>query len=171
MKIQKQSLIYSAILILSGIFNSCMDDVPPRTLADELTEINYCLQELIADDYDIDTTESGVYYIVMDTGTGPFPAQGDTVSVGYAGYFLDGSMFDTSEGKLENDVLVFRYLDDPMIQGFEDGLALMNKGARIEMIIPSSLAYGATGQGTIPAYTPLIFVAKMVDLKPKSAQN
>jgi FKBP-type peptidyl-prolyl cis-trans isomerase FkpA len=44
----------------------------------------------------------------------------------------------------------------------------MNKGTNIDIIIPSSLAYGAAGTIDIPPYMPLLFSMKMKDLKPVS---
>jgi FKBP-type peptidyl-prolyl cis-trans isomerase FkpA len=44
---------------------------------------------------------------------------------------------------------------------------LLNKGAIVNEIIPSELAYGANGNYTIPPYTPLVFNLKLKDLQPK----
>ena len=54
-----------------------------------------------------------------------------------------------------------------LIKGFNDGIAILNKGAEADIIIPSGLAYGASGYGGIAPYTPLVFSMEMRDLRPK----
>ena len=143
------------------IISSCLNnDHVTRTQEMEYSELNTYLGNLIQTGYNVDTTDLGVYYIVRTEGEGPFPKQGDTLSIGYAGYFIDGTEFDRS------DEFAFRYIDEPMLAGFEDGISLMNKGALIQMIIPSSLGYGASGTFNIPPYTTLVFVTEMKDIKP-----
>jgi FKBP-type peptidyl-prolyl cis-trans isomerase len=44
----------------------------------------------------------------------------------------------------------------------------MNKNSKMQFVIPSDLAYGSAGQGVIPPYTTLVFVIKMVDIKPSN---
>ncbi|HVK38129.1 MAG TPA: FKBP-type peptidyl-prolyl cis-trans isomerase [Candidatus Kapabacteria bacterium] len=46
--------------------------------------------------YDTVTTMSGLRYIDVVPGTGPMVETGNTVTVDYAGYLLDGTLFDTS---------------------------------------------------------------------------
>ena len=46
--------------------------------------------------YDTVTTMSGLRYIDFVTGSGPVIQPGQTVRVNYAGYLLDGTLFDTS---------------------------------------------------------------------------
>ena len=41
-------------------------------------------------------TESGLYYVIEQEGTGEATTPGTTMYVNYAGYLLDGTLFDTS---------------------------------------------------------------------------
>ena len=43
------------------------------------------------------------------------------------------------------------------------GLPLIKKGGHIKLVIPSSLAYGCSGYGTIPPNTPLFFDINLID--------
>jgi len=42
-------------------------------------------------------TNSGLYYIINEAGTGKHPTANDNVTVAYKGYFLDGSVFDENK--------------------------------------------------------------------------
>jgi FKBP-type peptidyl-prolyl cis-trans isomerase FkpA len=115
----------------------------------------------------VDSTASGVYYVVIEPGSGPFPGEGDTLSVTYAGYFVNGGLFDASWFHSVDSAFHMVYKVTPMIQGWNEMMALMNNGKKVEFAIPSKLAYGAQGYGSIPPYTTLVFVAHMADIKPK----
>ena len=107
-----------------------------------------------------------MYYIIIDEGAGDFPKAGDTLQVGYDGYFIDGFLFDSSENLQEDGTYEFELGNPPLIPGWEDGMKVINKEAKVQLIIPSNLAYGSSGSGVIPAFNTLIFVVKMIDIKP-----
>jgi FKBP-type peptidyl-prolyl cis-trans isomerase FklB len=51
------------------------------------------------------------------------------------------------------------------IPGFMEMLLLMPKGSKVKALIPSALAYGREGRdGSIQAYTPLVYEMEMVDI-------
>jgi FKBP-type peptidyl-prolyl cis-trans isomerase len=164
-------LISASVFLTSILFFtvSCNlnGDVTERTAATEQQELSKALANLAIANYDIDTTNLGVYYIMNKEGEGPLPAKGDTCYLIYTGYFLDGTIFDSSGFYYQDSIWKFNYLDISLIPGFNDGIALLNKGAEADIIIPSSLAYGSTGYQDIPPYTPLVFSLKMRNLKPK----
>jgi len=162
----KQALVFISVLFVF-VLSSCLDkNTDERTKETELQELDQYLNDLINNGHNIDTTDLGIYYIRIDTGEGEFPKQGDTLKIGYAGYFIDGSLFDTSEFNVEDGAYTFKFIHDPMIPGFEDGLKLMNEGSKMQLIIPSEFAYGANGSAQIPKYASLIFVTRMLDIKP-----
>ena len=161
------------LILLSGwLFNSCTKDpVYDRSPEREQLELNSYISNLIRQGLKVDTTDLGVYYIVKNEGEGAYPQQGDTLTIGYSAYFIDGSLFDSSQLKNADGTFTFRFLVDHLIPGFEDGIKLMNKGELLEMIIPSDLAYGSIGTNLIPPYTSLIFVTELKDIKPVSVNN
>lgn len=158
-------LIFSlSIIIAPFILNSCLNtnEEPGRTEADEQEELNNAIANVIKNGYDVDTTNLGSYYIVNKTGTGDFPQSGDTVKLIYTGFFLDGSVFDSSINQNNPDSLYeLIFLKTPLITGFNEAISMMNKGADIDFIMPSKLAYGSTGIYEIKPYTPLGFNIKM----------
>jgi len=155
------------ILTLSG--TSCLkinDEEKPSWEEEQINLENY-IDKLIAEGNDVDTTEMGVYYITFDEGTGSFPKTGDTLTVGYAGYFSNGYLFDASAWHNSTDsTFTFVLGDPPMIKGWDDGMKVINKNARVQMIMSSDLAYGSAGGGIIPPYQTLVFVIVMKDIKP-----
>ena len=162
-------LIASAIFIsISFLIVSCGNsiDAPPRTAQTEQNELDNAIASIEAQGFDVDTTESGLFYVIHKEGTGPLPQAGDTCSLIYTGYFLNGVIFDSSGFYYPDSVWHFNHLEQSLIPGFNDGIGLLNKGAEADIIVPSSLAYGPNGNGNIQPYTPLFFSMIMRDLKP-----
>lgn len=113
---------------------------------------------------DIKTTTTGIKYIVEKIGSGELVKAGNTVTVKYTGMFLDGQVFDASS--LRGDgTMTFIHKTNRMIQGWEEGIEVLNKGASAAFLVPSAKAYGTTGQGSIPPNTPLIFIIEVTNIK------
>ena len=107
------------------------------------------------------TTESGLTYIEITPGTGPSPILGDGVVVHYTGWLeSDGTKFDSSldTGSPAEFVL------GNVIEGWNEGLALMSEGGTTRLIIPSDLAYGEGGSGSIPPGATLIFDVELIEV-------
>lgn len=156
-------------IILAVLISSCLpnnEEIEVPTLEQELSLLNSYINNLQLEGHDIDTTELGVYYVTIEEGVGDFPKAGDTLEVGFDGYLIDGSLFDTSENYNEDGTWEFEFGNPPLIPGWDDGMKVINKEAIVQFIVPSELAYGSTGSGIIPAYQTLIFVVQMIDIKP-----
>jgi len=167
----KKSIKLLAVLsFLIYILSSCLssESEDSRTAEMEQSEINTALSNLENEGFDIDTTASGMYYVVHVAGEGPTVQEGDTCYLRYAGYFLDGTVFDASEYYYEDGIWELVHGEVSLIPGFKEAIGMLNKGAEVDFIIPSALAYGAAGVTGIPAYAPLLFATQLVDLKPKS---
>ena len=91
------------------------------------------------------TTESGLQYEVLKTGTGPKPSATDVVTVHYTGSFLNGEVFDSSIQRGEPTELHLH----SVIPGWTEGIQLMNVGSSYKLYIPSVLAYGIEGAGGV----------------------
>jgi cyclophilin family peptidyl-prolyl cis-trans isomerase len=126
------------------------------------------------------TTPSGLTYKIVQKGTDVKPIDGSTFYFHYAGYFEDGSLFDSSYedvnktyGKYDenraaqNGYQAFPFQagkKDGMIPGFLEGLSLMSYGDKVVLFIPSNLAYGERGAGgVIPPNATLIFEMEMLE--------
>lgn len=111
----------------------------------------------------VSPTATGLYYIETKRGTGAKAVKGDSVTVNYTGKFLEGYVFASSVGSDPIDVVLG---NGEMIPGWEEGILLMRVGGKATFIIPSDLAYGSKGAGTmILPYTPLVFDVELVKIK------
>lgn len=166
-----KNLSFAFLIFVLLFTTSCFNDIEPeieRTAATEQSELNQALENIEAEGYDVDTSELGIYYVVHELGEGPTVQEGDTCFMEYAGRLLDGSLFDASIDYYPGGIWEFVYKENPLIQGFEDGIALMNAGMEVDLIIPSEFGYGPTGYGIIKPYTTLVFSVIMHDVKPKT---
>ena len=117
-------------LFLTGILSSCLklEDTEKPSSESEQVNLNKYLGNLISKGNNVDTTNLGVYYITVEKGTGAFPKNGDTLTVGYAGYFLDGYLFDASAWHNQTDsTFTFVLGNPPLIKGWDDGMKVINK--------------------------------------------
>lgn len=125
-------------------------------------------QKITAVPYNVDgmdtvETKSGLKYIMVKKGAGKQAAPGTNVSVHYTGYLTDGTKFDSSVER--GEPITFRLGEGRVIQGWEQGIALLNVGGRTRLIIPYSLGYGEKGYPpVIPAKATLIFDVELVDV-------
>ena len=159
--------VTAIFMATSSCLNSKDEETVQRTPEIEKAELDEALGKIIDAGYDLDTTELGIYYVTYEDGEGVFPLPGDTLLLEYTGYLLNGTVFDASVDHYPDGIWEYIYKDIDLIPGFDDGLALMNKGCEMDLIIPSVLAYGAGTAGFILPYSTLIFAAKMHDIKPK----
>jgi len=85
---------------------------------------------------------------VLEEGSGPEAEAGDTVIVDYVGVrSSDGVEFDNSYDRFEPFPVVLG--TGSVIQGWDDGLVGAQAGARVQLDIPSDLAYGTEARGDI----------------------
>jgi len=108
-------------------------------------------------------TATGLYYVETKRGTGAKAVAGKKVKVNYTGKLLDGTVFDSSEGKAP---IEFTLGNKEVIPGWDEGISMMKVGGKAKMVIPSSLAYGQNGAGNaIMPFTPLVFEVELIDVK------
>lgn len=99
------------------------------------------------------------------TGTGKVAAVGDTITVNYVGaLYKTGKVFDSSWQRHQTFTTPLR--SSSVIEGWVKGIPGMRVGGRRELIIPPSLAYGRTGNSSIPPNSTLIFVIDLLAVRP-----
>jgi peptidylprolyl isomerase len=104
----------------------------------------------------VQTTDSGLQYVVIKTGPddGVVPTPRDRVTVMYEGRLNDGAVFDSSYER--GSPATFGV--SQVISGWTEGLQLMSEGDEFVFYIPNALAYGNQARGdVIKAGDDLIF--------------
>jgi peptidylprolyl isomerase len=105
-------------------------------------------------------TATGLYYRDLGDGAGTPVANGQRVAVRYTGWLANGTQFGSNVG---GATLEFTLGSGQLIPGLEQGIVGMRVGGRRQLVIPPSLAYGSSGQGTIPGNAILVVNVELVD--------
>jgi peptidyl-prolyl cis-trans isomerase A (cyclophilin A) len=109
-------------------------------------------------------TESGLRYKFIQKGNGKQAEAGKTVSVHYTGQLENGKTFDSSYPRKKP--IEFPLGKGHVIEGWDEGIALLQVGDKARFVIPSYLGYGSTGAGgVIPPDATLIFDVELMDVK------
>lgn len=106
------------------------------------------------------TTASGLQYQVVREGKGKQPKAENSVKVHYLGTLIDATPFDSSYKRGEPTTFPV----SGVIPGFSEGLQLMKEGAKYRFVIPSELAYGPQGPGSIGPNQTLIFEVELIEV-------
>jgi len=132
-------------------------------------------EEKVIDDYiknnniqNVQKTASGLRYVITTEGNGPKPTKGQSATVNYTGKLIDGKIFDSNVDPKFGHVEPFSVPvgAGQVIAGWDEGLMLLNKGAKATFIIPSALGYGERAMGQdIPANSILVFDIELTEVK------
>lgn len=109
-------------------------------------------------------TDSGLRYQFIQKGDGKQAENGKTVAVHYEGSLENGKVFDSSYPRKKP--IEFRLGQGQVIEGWDEGIALLKVGDKARFVIPSHLGYGPSGAGgVIPPNATLIFDVELMDVK------
>ena len=110
---------------------------------------------------DVQVTESGLQYIILEKGTGPKPNATSKVKVHYHGTTPDDVVFDSSVDR--GEPITFGL--NQVIKGWTEGVQLMPVGSKFKFFIPQELAYGSTYKSeSIQPFTALVFDIELVEI-------
>jgi len=130
----------------------------------ELIYVNYVTENdeeiqayLAENNLEAQQSDSGLYYIIDESGTGAQANSTDNVSVTYKGYFTNGDVFDETSQSVSFNV-------ENLITGFSEGLTYFKEGGSGKLLIPSHLAYGNTGTFGIPGGSVIIFDVALISV-------
>lgn len=145
-------MIFSVLILVSL---GCKKNKLSRAEKDDITIRAYI------DDHNLTAvpTGSGLYIVTSNEGNGSACTSASTVTVAYKGYFDNGEVFDQSSASgvtfpLQN-----------VIAGWKEGIPYFKEGGNGMLLIPSGLAYGPSGSGSIPGNTVLIFDVNLIDVQ------
>lgn len=94
-------------------------------------------------------------------GDGAEVTADSTLTVQYLGALLDGTVFDATWDRGAEPAT---FPLTGVIQGWQQGLIGMKEGGRRLLVIPSSLGYGAAGNGPIGPDQTLVFVIDLLEV-------
>lgn len=107
--------------------------------------------------------DTGLYYRIITPGTGVNDgAETDTLKVEYVGRLMNDSIFSTATA-----VNPFRFVRNSVMPGWVTGLKLIKPGGRIELLVPSFLAYRNYVTPGVPANSVLYFDISLKEIKKK----
>ena len=134
--IKKHLIAIITLVFLSFVILSCKKDVNQPEIDHGLIEA-YVLDNQLDGNY----TSSGLYVVIEEPGAANHPTVNSTVTVTYVGFSLNNVVFD------EGEFITFGLYQ--VIAGWQEGLQLIGEGGKIKLVIPSGLAYGSNGAGSI----------------------
>ena len=143
---KKLILIAMGLLVLVFTFVGCSKNSTKKQAdTDHKLILNYASSHNLHGQF----TDSGIYYVIQDSGTAKHPTLSSNLNVDYKGYFLDDRIFDKGSG--------VKFKLSGVIAGWQEGLQLIGEGGKIKLLIPSALGYGNRQAGSIPPNTVLGF--------------
>ena len=143
------------LLIIPVCLFSCKKSSVDQALIDHETILKYIKDSSLV----ADSTASGLYYVIADSGVGVYPNSLSYVTIYYKGYLTNGTIFDQTAGAPASLLL------NQVIPGWTEGMQKIRKGGKIKLLIPSALGYGSTTHGEIPANSVLIFDIQLVNFQ------
>lgn len=119
----------------------------------------------LAADSEVQQSESGLHYKVIEPGSDAKPAMTDSVLVHYKGTLIDGTQFDSSYDRGQPATFPL----NGVVKGFGEGLTKVGAGGKIILYIPSELGYGNTPRpgGAIKPGDTLIFECELIEINPE----
>ena len=115
-------------------------------------------------DIGMEFTSSVLGYKITEEGEGESPQSGQKVTVHYTGTLEDGKKFDSSLDR--NQPFTFTLGVGQVIKGWDEGVALLKKGSKAVLKIPSDLGYGPRGAGgVIPPNATLYFEVELISFE------
>jgi FKBP-type peptidyl-prolyl cis-trans isomerase FkpA len=102
---------------------------------------------------------SGMFYQIVDPGSGAKPSAYSRITVSYVGRLLNSAIFDSATNINLNGMPL-----DSLIIGWRLGMPKIGAGGRIKLLIPSAYAWGCTGYGPVPPNAPVYFDIRLLSV-------
>lgn len=158
----QDSIDMEQIQQLNGMLTTLMQRAEVIKSQDKVKADEAFIAKLKKETPGLQTSKSGLRYVIQNKGEGATPTDTSMVVVNYVGKLADGTVFDQSQ---EGQPATFGV--GQVIAGFKEGLKLLGKGGKATLYIPGNLAYGEQGvpQAGIGPNAMLIFDVEVVDIK------
>lgn len=159
------------LLLLVPMFG-CEEEVDNEAFMEE--EDRYFELYMDANYPDLEPTESGLYYVEYEEGTGQSPDSGDWVLINYLAYTIpDETVVDTYDEEWARDYNLYnssvlygpyKYQHGSEMEGLREGLSMMKEGGISRLIFKSDLGYGADGFGSIGQFESLMYDVQLLEV-------
>ena len=144
---------YALLSILFTLFISCSKEKEVDYVAQTEEEIAAYVAK---NKLNAQRSDSGLYYVINEAGTGKQPTAASNVTVAYKGYFTNGTVFDQSNA----DGISFGL--QQVIRGWTEGIPYFKEGGSGILLVPAHLGYGNRDDRGIPGGSVLIFEVKLI---------
>ena len=112
--------------------------------------------------WDVQTTGTGLRYLIYKDGNGAIPIEGNTAVINYEVLLMDGTMCYSSDSNGTKGVTLGK---SEVENGLDEALRLMHVGDKARIVIPSHLAFGLMGDGDkIPSHSVLVYDVELIDV-------
>ena len=158
-----------AALGTAGLLSTACTKDPETITNKDYSAIDDAIIQKYITDNGITTAQkqaSGLYFVpVLTNASAPRAVNGNTAAVLYTGRLMDGTVFDASSQR-GNTPFQFTIGAKRVIAAWDEGIALMHKGDKAVLLVPSALGYGSNGAGSsIPPNAVLRFEVELVELR------
>lgn len=161
-------LEYNVVMVSIKSKDQVQKEAEQQSAAQKATDDKMLQDYFAKNNIKPEKTASGVYYTIEKQGTGDNPKAGQDVTVNYTGMTLDGKKFDSNQDSTfhHTQPFTFKIGGHQVIQGWDEGVAMLKKGSKATLYIPSPLAYGPQSPSpAIPANSILMFTIDVTDIK------
>ena len=150
---------YTLLALILTVFLSCDSDSNKNESVDYRVQNEQDITAYINEkNLDAQKSDSGLYYVINEEGTGEQPTSTSNVRVAYKGYYLNGSVFDQSN----SDGISFGL--QQVIKGWTEGITYFKEGGSGVLLVPAHLGYGNSDSRGIPGGSVLIFDIKLISV-------
>ena len=155
----KKLFLFSFLIISVIGYFSCGKSGPtdPACTAVPVASDSAALFKFAGDSIKLTKDVNGMYYHIIDSGSSDHPVFSSTVTVTYVAKLMNDSTIDSASNSNLGGAGLYR-----LIPAWQIGLPKIGVGGRIQMFVPSALAYGCTGYQSVPANAPLYFDVKLI---------
>lgn len=150
---------YTLLALILTVFLSCDSDSNKNESVDYKVQNEQDITAYINEkNLDAQKSDSGLYYVINEEGTGERPTSTSNVTVAYKGYYLNGSVFDQSNSNGISFGL------QQVIKGWTEGITYFKEGGSGVLLVPAHLGYGNSDSRGIPGGSVLIFDIKLISV-------
>lgn len=151
-----------SVFLIAGAMavTACGGDDPATSLGLG-PDLNTTAPQSVADS-EFTTSPTGLKVHDFVVGTGDQATFGRLATVHYTGWLTNGSKFDSSVDR--NDPFAFTLGVGGVIRGWDEGVNGMRVGGKRQLVIPPDLAYGSSGNSSIPPNATLVFEIELLEV-------